>query len=152
MVTVLSIAVIVLLGLRIATLVMDIAKRRSVSRRPGVFRCVVQVTKPGLDGARPIPRPRRRHAEWVHQVLVIYAGVGLRPVLTLPAAGVTGRAGRMAPAEAKGVGQESAGISVRLDDGRVVRVIAPASALALLVGPYAASALPPTVVGRSPAA
>jgi hypothetical protein len=124
--------------------------RRRVSRRPGVFRVTVREmsTGPASGGGRS--RARSGHAEWVHDVLLVYVGLGRVRTLPMAAAGANGRMERVRPPEAKHFGDESAGLTVRLDDGTTVRVVAAASAASLLAGPYVSTVLPPVVRQAAP--
>lgn len=150
MLAALLVAVLAIPGLVAAALLIGRANRRAVQRRPGVFRCVVRITPSGPLCIRgPKPSRRRYYAVWVHDVLVIYVGLALHRVLSLPASGVDSRLVRVRPAEVVGVGRESVSLSVRLRDRSIVRLIAPVSAVGLIPGPYVAAALPPILVDRN---
>jgi hypothetical protein len=129
-----------------AVLLAALWHRRRVSRRPGVFRCTVRQVSAGLaSGSDRKADTRSAHAEWVHDVLLVHVGLGRFRTRPLAAAGAVGRVERVRPAEAKRVGDESAGLTVRLDDDTVVRIIAPASAASLVAGPWVSTVLPPVV-------
>jgi hypothetical protein len=120
--------------------------RRQVSRRPGVFRVTVREVSPGpASSLGQKSKTQSGHAEWIHDVLLVYIGLGRHRTLPMAAAGASGRIERVRPPEAKHLGDESAGLTVRLDDGTTVRVVTAASAASLLAGPYVSTVLPPVM-------
>jgi hypothetical protein len=133
-----------------AALLATLWHRRQVSRRPGVFRVTVREVSAGPANNGRKSKARSGHARWIHDVLLLYVGLGRYRTVPLAAAGASGRIERVRPPEAKHLGDESAGMTVRLDDGTTVRVVAEASAASLLAGPYVSIVLPPVVRQATP--
>lgn len=124
--------------------------RRRVTRRPGVFRVAMLEVSTSPASTSRKPRGWSGHAEWIHDVLLVYLGLGRFRTLPMAVASANGRIERVRPPEAKHLGDESAGLTVNLDDGSTVRVVAAASAASLLAGPYVSTVLPPVVRQTTP--
>lgn len=105
--------------------------RRRIRRVRGVFPCKVRVIS-GPDHLGGWPRSTA-HARWVHDVLIVHSGLALLRNRVLPVAGVEASTAR-APVDVQRAGAVS--IEVRLDDGTVAEIAAPASMQTTLVGPF----------------
>jgi hypothetical protein len=120
--------------------------RRKHSRAPGVFPCKIR-TVSAADGSSGWSR-RPAYARWVHDVLLVHAGLALVRFQALP---VRAADGPIAPApgvKLKG-GGEPVSLQVTLDDGSVFDVATSASGAELLSGPFVALHAKPTA-GASP--
>lgn len=105
--------------------------RRRLRRSPGVFACRLRPVGPLVAGrwAR-----QRRHARWVHDVLLVHRGMTLRRCVALPAAAVTGPTAGMA---VRGLGERAVGLRLLLDDGRLFDVAVSEGDAAVATGPFA---------------
>jgi hypothetical protein len=107
--------------------------RRTFRRVPGVFPCKVRIVSGTEDPGR-WPRGTA-YARWVHDVLLVHAGLALVRNRALPVAGID------APVSpASGVrlqGGDPVSIRLRLDDGSVAEVACPRSMQEVLSGPLA---------------
>jgi hypothetical protein len=108
--------------------------RRVFQRLPGVFPCKARAVR-DIDGSDKWGRKTAR-ARWVHDVLFVHTGLALARFRALPVAGVEGPVSSVEGLEVKG--EQPVSARLRLDDGSVVEVAAPASAAELLVGPFLA--------------
>lgn len=129
-------ALLAILGVPIWLIVGALAgvlwSRRKFRKTPGVFPCKVRIVS-GSEDPGKWPRSTA-YARWVHDVLLVHAGLGLVKYQALPGAGVDGPA---APAPAvKLKAGDAISIRLRMDDGSVAEVAGPASMKDLLSGPF----------------
>ena len=109
--------------------------RRQVRRSPGVFACRLRPTGP-LEGAR-WPR-RKRHARWVHDVLLVHRGAALARYDAYPVANVTGP---IVGAPVRGMGERPVRLRLHLDDGRLFDMAAHNSDVDSAIGPFVVASL-----------
>ena len=110
-------------------------KRRRVAKLPDIFGCKVRVASgeiPGLNDAF-----RSAHARWVHDVLIVYRGIGRTNVLPLPIGAVEQPFHR---SDEKRMG-DSQVLTLRLDGGAVTEVAVSVEDQSLAVGPFLGVAL-----------
>lgn len=129
-------ALLAILGVPIWLIVGALASvlwsRRKFRQTPGVFACKVRIVS-GSDGPEKWTRSTA-YARWVHDVLLVHAGLGLVKYEALPVAGVDGPA---PPAPAvKLKGGDPVSIRLRLDDGSIAEVAGLTSMKDLLSGPF----------------
>jgi len=106
--------------------------RKRFKGAPGVFPCKVRLVS-GTEAPSKWPRATA-YARWVHDVLLVHAGIALVRSRALP---VADGDGPVAPApDVKLKGGDPVSIRLRLDDGSVVEVAAPAASADLLPGPF----------------
>jgi hypothetical protein len=108
--------------------------RRTFQRAPGVFPCKVRIVS-GFEDSGKWPRATA-YARWVHDVLLVHAGLALVRFRALPVIGVDGSISPAPGVKVKGGGAVS--IRVRLDDGTIVDVAGPGSMREVLSGPFLA--------------
>jgi hypothetical protein len=109
--------------------------RRTFRRAPGVFPCKVRIV-PGSGDSGKWPRATA-YARWVHDVLLVHAGLALVRFRALPVAGVDEPITSAPVVKLKG--DHPVSIRVRLDDGSVAEVAAPGYAREMLAGPFLAA-------------
>jgi hypothetical protein len=115
--------------------------RKRFQRAQGVFPCKVRAGSE-TDASEKWPRATA-YARWVHDVLIVHAGLALVRNRALPVAGVDGP---IVPApDVKLKGGSPASLRLRLDDGAIVEVAAPAASTGVLAGPFDVSGATPTV-------
>ena len=119
------------LWLVVGVLLLAVWSRRHFQKAPGAFPCRVREV-PGA-GEQPAWGRAKSQGRWVHDVLLLHSGLALIRYRALPVAGVGKPA---APAEDTRFKGDAVSIQLRLDDGSVVEVAAPAEARQLLVGPF----------------
>jgi hypothetical protein len=125
--------------------------RRRLVRDPEVFRCSVRVLHGDVPGLPRGHTARLCRAQWRHDVLVLHRGAGLtwaQPLAVRMAEDVMEPAFR--PAGPR-LGPGAVQLPLRLDDGSVVLVAAPAVDAERLAGPFLAIAVrqqPPGLTGR----
>jgi hypothetical protein len=133
-------ALLALLGvpiwLIIGALFVVVRRRRRFLRTPDVFPCRLRLRAGRLEGLGE-GWGRRVDAYWVHDVLLVGRGPARARSWALPVE--TPRDGVRSVAGVKHLGPDPVALSLSLDDGTVVDVAAPASAAALLTGPYLAA-------------
>ena len=114
--------------------------RRQFRRAPEVFPCKVRL----LSGSEDPGQWSRTvgYARWVHDVLLVHAGLALVRSRALPVAGLDGTVSTLPEERVKG--DAAVSIRARLDDGSVVEVAAPGSVRETLVGPFLALMETPT--------
>jgi hypothetical protein len=114
--------------------------RRTFRRAPGVFPCKIRIVS-GSKGPGKWPRATS-YARWVHDVLLVHAGLALVRYRALPVAGVDEP---IAPApDVKLKGGDPVSFRLRLDDGSMAEVAAPEHARQTLAGPFLALEARPT--------
>jgi hypothetical protein len=117
-------------------------QRYRVVNTAGIFRCKLRSSSWGLDSlSRHWPR-RVAYAVWVHDVLVVYRGLGLGRVLLLACRFAEDLDD--APPSLRRLGPCPLVLRLRLDDGAIVEVAAPRRTCPELVGPYVAAQLHPS--------
>ena len=136
-----------------AILVRATVLRRRRVQSPNVFPCTVRV----LCGTAPWLPDRVRgsacRAEWTHDVLVLHRGFFLpwaQPIAVRIVEDLIEPAGS---AQERRLGAGAVQLRLRLDDGAVIVVAAPARARERLAGPFLAIAvhrLPPDISKRRP--
>jgi hypothetical protein len=108
--------------------------RRTFRHAPGVFPCKARIIS-GSEDSGKWPRTTA-YARWVHDVLLVHAGLALVRYRALPVAGVDEPI-TSAP-DVKLKGDHPVSIRLRLDDGSVAEVAAPEYAREMLAGPFLA--------------
>ena len=120
------------LGLLIVCVVAAVwRRRRSADRRDGVFRCKIRLAAE-RDGSRAGPRGRA-HARWVHDVLVVEAGLMHRTTRVLPVKTVHGI---LDPTVTVTRERQVVSLRLELDDGSTVEIAADADRADDLGGPF----------------
>ena len=123
------------LWLAAAALLFTFWSRRRVRRTPGVFRC-------RLRAAGPICESRwsrtKRHACWVHDVLLVLRGPTLTRCEALPVSNVTGP---VVSVTVTGLGERPVWLRLHLDDGRLIDLAARKGDVASATGPFVAASL-----------
>lgn len=107
--------------------------RRRFQHAPGVFPCKVRMSS-GPEGPGKWTRSTA-HARWVHDVLLVHVGLALVRFRALPVAAVDVPVAPTTDVKVKG-GDDVVSVSLRLDDGSVVRVAGLRSAAGMLLGPF----------------
>jgi hypothetical protein len=115
---------------------LTLLNRRRVKARPGVFRCKIRITSGSVPGLRERWPRSSSYAFWVRDVLVVRAGLALVRTRVLAMTSAFGEIDTRPRAELKRFGPEAAVLTFALEEGCAIEVAAPASADALLVGPY----------------
>jgi hypothetical protein len=113
--------------------------RRKFRHASGVFPCKIRIVS-GAEVSRKWPRATA-YARWVHDVLLVHAGLALVRFKALPVAGVD--APITSAPDVKLKGGDPVSIRLRLDDGSVAEVAAPEHARQALAGPFLALAASP---------
>jgi hypothetical protein len=109
--------------------------RRRLLRTHGVFACRIRPTGP-LEGA---PWSRlKRHAHWVHGVLLVHRGPTLARCVALPVASVTGP---VVAHRVRGLGRRPVRLRLLLDDGRLFDLAARNVDVASAIGPFVVASL-----------
>jgi hypothetical protein len=149
----LSCLLLVCLVVLAAILVRAIVLRRRRIRSLNVFTCTVRVLRGTAPRLIDTVRGSACRAEWTHDVLVLHRGFFLswaQPIGVRIAEDLIEPAGS---AQERRLGAGAVQLRLRLDDGAVIAVAAPASARERLVGPFlaiAAHGLPPDTSKRRP--
>jgi hypothetical protein len=108
--------------------------RWHLQQTPGVFAC--RVSPAGVN--EPRGRRRRRHARWVHVVLILPRGPTLTRTEVLPVATVGGPA----PATpVRGLGPDPVRLRVHLDDERQVELLVADADVPAAFGPFVVASL-----------
>lgn len=124
---------------------------RRLVRSPDVFACSVRVVQGRLAGLPNGGTGRSCRGEWKHAVLVLHCGFVLTyavPLAVRTAEDGIEPAGRSVESR---LGSGAIQMQLRLDDGSIVLVAAPADAVEMLAGPFFAAAvrgLPPGMTER----
>jgi hypothetical protein len=116
--------------------------RRAFKRAPGVFPAKLRA---GPEAVDPVDRkwPRQRsYVVWVHDVLLVHAGVALVRNHALPVAALVGTCSRLQPGQIGGLGNHPLMITMVLDDGAVMQLAAPDEAGDAMVGPFLGATAP----------
>jgi len=109
--------------------------RRRLRRTPGVFACRLQPAGL-LDGARwP---GTKRHAVWVHDVLLVHHGLALGRCEPL---GVATATGPVKGSRVRGLGDRPVHLRLHLDDGRVFDLAVRKADEVSAVGPFVVASL-----------
>ena len=132
---------VVALAAAVVCVTVLVRERRSFASLPGAFPCRVRVVSGGLAGFPRWWRGRPQYAAWVHDVLLLHRG--LLPAVTIP---IPARLTEDAVVRARQdvvtrLGPAPVTLRLRLDDGTVLELAAPASAHSLIVGPFLAAAM-----------
>ena len=131
-----ALAVVVLL--QAAALVTLFVRARRQQQLPGTFRCRTRRPSPyGRRSGGPV-RSRLGWASWAHGVLLVRNGP-LGRTEVFPVRFPEGAVRRMTPELAKRLGPAPVVVLLRLDDGRLIELMAPAQARELAVGPFLAA-------------
>ena len=132
----LALSVVVLIeAAALTTLFVRAGRQR---RLPETFRCRTRVPSYGAGRTSRGPRSRLGWASWAHGVLVVRSG-RLGRVDVLPVRFPEGAVRRIAPELAKRLGPAPVVVLLRLDDGRLMELTAPAEARELAAGPFLAA-------------
>jgi hypothetical protein len=108
--------------------------RRTFQRAPGVFPCKIRTVSRSESPGKWTRATT--YARWVHDVLLVHAGLALVRFRAVPVAGVDESVAQAPDVKLKG--GDLVSIRLRLDDGSVVEVAAPKSMQATLRGPFLA--------------
>jgi hypothetical protein len=117
-----------------------VAMRRRLVTRTDVFRCKVRVTSgtiPELSLRWPL---RACYAEWKHDVLLMHCGLWLTCVHPLAVRFAEGVIEPAWPISRLRMGSGAVMLRLRLDDGTMIAVAAPAQTWESLAGPFLAIA------------
>jgi hypothetical protein len=106
-------------------------RRRSADRRKAAFRCKIRLAGE-RDGARAGPRGRA-HAHWVHDVLVVEAGLLHRTTRVLPVKTVHGTLDPTVTVTRK---RPVVSLRLELDDESTIEITADADRTDVLGGPF----------------
>ena len=110
-------------------------KRRRVAKLPDIFACKVRVTAGEIPGLND--KFGSAHARWIHEVLIVYRGIGRTNVLPLPVAAVKQSFHR---SEVKRM-DDAEVLTLQLDGGAVTEVAVSVDVQSLAVGPFLGVAL-----------
>lgn len=117
--------------------------RREFAGEHGTFRCRVRLRSAVLPGFSPTWSRGVRHARWVHDVLVIRAGL-LRPrVHVLPVHVAEGELVELDRKRVRGLGPRPLSVRVLLDDQSAIEIAAAATDRTLLAGPFVVLSVTP---------
>lgn len=113
--------------------------RRQPASRPGAFRCRLRkVSDPGC-GITNAWEVGAVDAAWVHDVLLVRRGRFPVTTRALPVRFPDSSVSALLPHEVKGLGVDPVVLRLRLDDGDLIDVAAPAAMRERLVGPFLAA-------------
>lgn len=116
------------------------------TRTAGAFRCRLRMS----DAAKPPLRPpgitarwgRRRHAVWVHDVLLVQHGLVGQHITAVPVR-IPEDAIRPVPYKVpRRLGPDPQALRLRLDDGPLVEIATTGESRSLIAGPFLAAAIP----------
>ena len=110
-------------------------KRRRVAKHPDTFACKARVASGEITGLKD--KFRSTHARWVHDVLIVYSGIGRTNVLPLPIGAVEQP---FHPAEVKRMDHPQV-LTLQLDGGALTEVAVSVDVQSLAVGPFLGVAL-----------
>jgi hypothetical protein len=116
------------------------AMRRRLITRTDVFRCNVRVTTGATPELSPRWSLRACRAEWKHDVLLMHCGLWLTDVHPLAVRFAEGVIEPAWPISRLRMGSDAVMLRLRLDDGTMISVAAPAQAWESLAGPFLAIA------------
>jgi hypothetical protein len=125
----------VALWLVVAGVVAALGSRRRLRRTPGLFVCRL---RPAGPAERSGWSRAKRHAYWVHDVLLVHRGPSLRRYDALPVANVAGPVGA---ATVKGLGAQPMMLRLHLDDGRLIDLAASNANVTPATGPFLAASM-----------
>ena len=114
-----------------------------IRREPGLFRCKVRVTSGWLLGYSGDWPKRANRAVWARDVLLLFRGIGRTHMRTLPVAYAEGDVHKLRQGTVSRLGAYPVALDLVLDEGPLFEVAAPASARAVLCGPYVVPQLQP---------
>jgi hypothetical protein len=126
--SVLGVPIWLVLGMFLLTFL----SRRRFQQSPGVFECRVREVPTARE--QPDWGRAKSFGRWVHDVLLLHSGLALIRYVALPVAGAEKP---VEPAEDTRFKGDAVSIQLRLDDGSIVEVAAPAEVRELLAGPFA---------------
>ncbi len=102
-------------------LILIVWNRRRVKKQPGIF--AIKVRHEAEPGAEKQPKwPRKGYAQWVHDVLIVRTGMGLRRSQPYGISGLETPEKDADPDEVKGLGDHPKVLRARLDDGSILQV------------------------------
>src|SRR4051812_35738208 len=128
--------VLVLVAVAAALTTVVVRARRDL-HQPDTFRCRTRRPDPrGRRGGRP--SSRLGWARWAHGVLLVRSG-HLGRMDVLPVRFPEGAVTRISPETAKRLGPAPVVVLLRLDDGRLLELAAPAQAREMVAGPFLAA-------------
>jgi hypothetical protein len=138
---------IVLLALTTSSFVaVGLIRRRRFIATPGTFRCKLRLVDgqhPGLRHRWPLRTARGR---WVHGVLLHLGPLGRISAIEVRfPEGTVERQGR----PSSRIGRDTVALVLRLDDDALVELSAPSTASSLIVGPFLAAAIAPSILPPS---
>lgn len=113
--------------------------RREFGRLPGGFVCRLRLAHGALPGLPRRWKGRSVRAAWAHDVLLVRRGPLRATTRVFHVCSVEGAMREVSPRDVRGLGLEPVLVRLRLDEGDVVEVAAPAPARELLVGPFLAA-------------
>ena len=105
-------------------------KRRRVAKLPEIFRCKVRVASGEIAGLKE--KFRSAHVRWIHDVLVVYSGMGRTTVTPLPIKAVEHP---FRPGDIKRMDNPQI-LALRLDGDAIAEVAVPAADQSSAVGPF----------------
>lgn len=105
-------------------------------RRDNRFRCKIRLTRGWVPGFDTTWSKRVIRAEWVRDVLLVFRGRAFVRTEGLPVARAEGAVRHLRGGELSRLGRDPVVLDLILDDGARIQIAAPASAQALVCGPY----------------
>ena len=117
-----------------------LAVRRRLVTRADVFRCKVRVTSGAIPELSPLWPLRACRAEWKHDVLLLHCGLWLICAYPLAVRFAEGVIEPARPTSRLRMGSGAVMLRLRLDDGTMIAVAAPAHTWERLAGPFLAIA------------
>jgi hypothetical protein len=127
------------LWLVLGVLALKLWQRYDFKRQPGVFEAKLRVESGDSDVAGDKWPRVSGYAYWVHQVLLVHKGLGLRASDPLPVAALEGPLDVATIEDAKRLGDNPLLYNLTLDDGTVLQMGVPGEARLLAGGPFAKS-------------
>lgn len=118
--------------------------QRQLAQRPGAFRCNLRLVRGVLAGVTSRWRRRPASASWAHDVLLIRSGRLPTVTQVLEVRFPEGSVSQLSGQQVRGLGPRPVVLRLRLDQGVILDVAAPAADRDRLVGPFLAAALAPS--------
>jgi hypothetical protein len=112
-----------------------VVSRRRFRRRSGVFACRLRPAGPQEEDGWS---RTKRHAYWVHDVLLVHRGPALRRYQALPVCTI---AGPVSALTAKRLGSRPMWLRLQLDDGQIVDLVARNQDIVPATGPFVTASM-----------
>ena len=111
-------------------------QRFQFKNEPDVFEAKIRLETGAAEGFKAKWPRVSGYTRWVHDVLLVHEGLGLRTNTPLPVAGFEGPLDAPDLDEAKRLGDDPVVYRLTLDDGATLLMAAPGEARPLAVGPF----------------